>query len=201
MLFKGNPIESKNYSSQISEAGKKIAQISDRKEVINYEFITSPQIRTSASIFFSRVEIGEELLESMENFQISDSNYDDLTFQDKIAAVISHELVHSNGRHAIKSIEKILSYCFLVSRINFVVSGFFGIVVGSLFSLYMYATSRSNEFQADRFGMFYMEKAGYNPKAALWLHEFFIYEKKISNKAPESNSKNYKKNFGYPSLS
>ena len=34
--------------------------------------------------------------------------------------------------------------------------------------------SKRNEYEADRLGMHLMQKAGYNPKAALWLQEYFI---------------------------
>jgi len=42
-----------------------------------------------------------------------------------------------------------------------------------MMKLYMLAGSRSHEYEADKYGMYMMEQAGYNPKAAVWLQEFF----------------------------
>ena len=42
-----------------------------------------------------------------------------------------------------------------------------------IFKLLQTHGSRQHELEADRYGMLYLKRAGYNPKTAIWLQEFF----------------------------
>jgi len=41
--------------------------------------------------------------------------------------------------------------------------------------------SRQHELEADRYGMLYLQRAGYNPKVAVWLQEFFAKQRPDDN--------------------
>jgi len=40
--------------------------------------------------------------------------------------------------------------------------------------LFLLSGSRAHEYEADKYGMHLMQKAGYNPNAAIWLQKYFI---------------------------
>jgi beta-barrel assembly-enhancing protease len=43
----------------------------------------------------------------------------------------------------------------------------------TIFNLLQCHNTRQHEFEADRYGMVYLKRAGYDPKAAIWLQKFF----------------------------
>ena len=118
-------------------------------------------------------------------------SYADLTAESKVAAVMAHEIVHSDKRHAARSGEFIL----LVLAAYFLAKCIFErsyakktedeetqsslftysawVIIGLVGDWYHKIMSKRNEYEADRLGMHLMQKAGYNLKAALWLQEYF----------------------------
>ncbi|MBI5346702.1 MAG: M48 family metalloprotease [Chlamydiae bacterium] len=122
--------------------------------------------------------------------------YEDVKPEDKIAYVLAREMVHVDARHTARKIEKMAFFClaFLALRlVGFFASQIFdkpeykaiellGVLsnlifpfyssILSLFTIYLFSGSKSQEYEADKYAIHYMQKAGYNPKAALWLHEY-----------------------------
>ncbi len=87
--------------------------------------------------------------------------------QSKIAAVQAHEIAHVSARH----IARWLEVTALLNILLFPVMEFieeFLLLDTLLWSSY----SRSQEFEADKLGMKLMHKAGYDPKAAIWIQHF-----------------------------
>lgn len=95
----------------------------------------------------------------------------------ELAAVLGHEIAHATARHVSKSLSRNLTIMAVgqvaVSAIS--ASGAGGVqnafnrAIVEGINLYIPAYSRSNEAEADRVGILYAAKAGYNPKAAVDL--------------------------------
>ena len=98
--------------------------------------------------------------------------------EDELAAVMAHEIAHVNCRHVTERLTRISSAAILTEVVAAIAQsqgqkdvaditrGVF--VGGAAIIVPMY--SRKDEAEADRVGLFYMAKAGYDPRAAarLW---------------------------------
>ncbi len=94
---------------------------------------------------------------------------------DEIAAVIAHEIAHVNCRHSTKALSRNMLYGGALAvgaaiakardydKAAYVLGGAFVAYEGLLVTHY----SRHDEYEADRVGMMYMAKAGYDPRAAI----------------------------------
>lgn len=99
--------------------------------------------------------------------------------EDEIAAVLAHEIAHATARHVTERLSSI-STIALVGEIAASViheagspagSDAFRRIFYSGMDVYVPSYSRKSESEADRIGLFYMAKAGYNPQAAVTLWE------------------------------
>lgn len=95
--------------------------------------------------------------------------------EDELAAVIAHEIAHVTCRHATERLSKIMTAAAaaevaasLAERRDHEKTA---LAIRSLFmvgsSLWIPVYSRQDEYEADRIGIFYMAKAGYDPRAAV----------------------------------
>lgn len=105
---------------------------------------------------------------------------------DEIAAVLAHEIAHATARHVTERLSR-LSSIMLIGEIAASVIAGAGSPDGSdafreIFSqgmnIYVPSYSRKSEAEADRIGLFYMAKAGYNPESAVRLWERAALERK-----------------------
>lgn len=113
--------------------------------------------------------------------------------EDELAAVLAHEIAHVNCRHSTERLSKLLTYATMVeigaqvaehedeSDLATAIRALFA--VGTAF--YIPIHSRTDEFEADRVGLFYMAKAGYDPRAAprIWKRVAEEQEKGSHDKA------------------
>ncbi|QQR80809.1 MAG: M48 family metallopeptidase [Deltaproteobacteria bacterium] len=96
---------------------------------------------------------------------------------DELAAVLGHEIAHATARHVTKAMSRNMTLMAVgqvaVSAIGASGAGLvqdaFNQAIVSGINLYIPAYSRSNEAEADRIGIMYAAKAGYNPQAAVDL--------------------------------
>ncbi len=99
------------------------------------------------------------------------------TFDDELAAVISHEIAHATARHVTEALSRNFTIMTIgtiaVSAISAsgagTVQNVFNNVIQEGINLYIPFYSRGNESEADRIGILYMAKAGYKPRAAVDL--------------------------------
>lgn len=148
-----------SWQNYVNEVGQKIVAVSDRKD-ITYTFtvIESDQINAFAApggyVYFYT-----GLLRMMDN-------------EGEMAAVMAHEISHVVARHSIKRLQAAMG-ASLAYQLVFGDNGgealqsAVGIGMGLLFAGY----SREDERQADKYGIYYMQKAGYDPNAAITMFE------------------------------
>jgi predicted Zn-dependent protease len=98
---------------------------------------------------------------------------------DEIAAVIAHEIAHVNCRHSTESMTRNMLYGGALAvgsaiakskdydTAAYVLGGAFIAYEGLMVTKF----SRTDEYEADRVGMMYMAKAGYDPRAAVRIWE------------------------------
>lgn len=94
--------------------------------------------------------------------------------EDELAAVMAHEVAHVNCRHSTERLSKIMTASIIAEvaasvaehkeeeDVATAIRALFA--VGTMLWIPMH--SRTDEFEADRVGLFYMAKAGYDPRAA-----------------------------------
>lgn len=153
-------LNDQEWQAYINEVGQKIVKVCDRQD-IQYQFkvIESDQINAFAApggyVYFYT-----GLLKEMEN-------------EAEMAAVMAHEISHVVARHSVKRIQAAMGVT-LAYELVFGESGSsqaldaaIGIGMGLSFASY----SRSNEREADEFGLVYLVKAGYNPQGAVTMYE------------------------------
>jgi|GEM_PF-772147 len=94
---------------------------------------------------------------------------------DEIAGVLAHEIAHATARHVTESITRNLTFQLAGSVVSSAIamggsqmgSNLFGQFFSAGYNIYAPSYSRSNEEEADRIGLFYMAKAGYDPRAMI----------------------------------
>ena len=93
---------------------------------------------------------------------------------DEIAAVLAHEVSHVTARHVTESLTKNMTIMLAGQVASSAISAgsvqggnLFGQFFSAGYNIYAPSYSRKNESEADRIGLFYMAKAGYNPQAAV----------------------------------
>ena len=103
---------------------------------------------------------------------------------DELAAVMAHEIAHVNCRHTTEEMSKIMAAAAIIEIVAVVAESNdesdmatalrAAFTVGSLLWVPMH--SRGDEAEADRVSLFYMAKAGYDPRAAprIWQR---VYQK------------------------
>lgn len=96
--------------------------------------------------------------------------------KDEIAFIMAHEMVHANARHITEAISRnvtIMAVGQVAAQLITNASTQGGNVFQQVFSegmnIFIPSYSRKNEFEADREGLFYMAKAGYDPRVAVEL--------------------------------
>ncbi len=96
---------------------------------------------------------------------------------DELAAVLGHEIAHATARHVSESLSRnftimavgqIALSAISASGSGTIQNAFNRAIVDGL-NLYLPFYSRGNEAEADKIGILYMAKAGYNPRAAVDL--------------------------------
>ncbi len=103
----------------------------------------------------------------------------ELKSEAELAAVLSHEIVHAAARHGARSVEQgtLLAAGAVIVSVLASDQKYAGIVDyatqggAALLSLRF---SREHELEADHYGIDYMVRAGYDPKAAVELQETFV---------------------------
>jgi predicted Zn-dependent protease len=103
----------------------------------------------------------------------------ELNSEAELAAVLSHEIVHAAARHGAKGMESgmLLQGAVLATGIYTQDKSYADLAVGAAqLSSQLISTrfGRDAESESDKYGMRYMKRAGYDPRAAVTLQETFV---------------------------
>ncbi len=161
----GNYTVNPELSSYVNEVGQKLAAVSDRE--LPYEFTVLNNSTPNAwALPGGKIAVNRGLLLELQN-------------EAELAAVLSHEIVHAAARHSAQQMERgmMLQGALLATTIAVQGSEYGGLVVGGAqvaAGLIHTKYGRDDELEADYYGMQYMARAGYDPRAAVGLQETFV---------------------------
>jgi predicted Zn-dependent protease len=146
-----------NYLNQekVAEIGKRIADVSDRKELIfTFKVLDKDDVENAFALPGGYIYIFKALLEKLDD--------------DELAAIIAHEVGHVCARHGIKRLQSSLGYQIMqILVIRGAKDSYTRRKAGEAFGQLMLANSREHEFEADALAVKYLKKAGYNPEGML----------------------------------
>jgi predicted Zn-dependent protease len=167
--------ESKIFANQrwqdyFNDIGQRLVAVSDRKDIqYNFKVIESDDINAFATPG-GYVYIYPGLLRIIDN-------------EAQLAAVTSHEISHVVARHSIKRLQQVLGITILQEIVlGESTSETLETAIAVGMSVALSGYSRSNEKEADKYGVYYMELAGFNPIGA---EELFTNMKAASGNVGE----------------
>jgi predicted Zn-dependent protease len=144
-----------NYLNQekVARIGKKIADVSDRRELIySFKVIDEDDVENAFALPGGYVYIFKALLEKLDD--------------DEIAAILAHEVGHVCARHGIKRLQSGLGYQILQILVTGAAKdSYTRSKAGEAFGQLMLANSREHEFEADALAVKYLKKADLDPEA------------------------------------
>ncbi len=153
-------------SSYVNEVGQRLAKVSDRHH-LPYEFVVlNNSVPNAWAMPGGKIAINRGLLLELDS-------------EAELAAVLGHEIVHAAARHGAKAMERGMLLQASMIGVGVALSDnknanlWLGAAsVGA--NLITQRYSREHELEADRYGMRYMSKAGYDSQAAVSLQETFV---------------------------
>lgn len=145
--FSGDPLQQK----RAEDIGKKIAAVSDRKE-IDYHFqVLDDDDLNAVSLPGGYVYVNTGLLDKVSN-------------DDELACILAHEVGHIVARHSIKKLQAMQSYSILRLLVAAAPgTGEVGNAADIAFTEFLLGYSREDELLADQLGARYAKLAGYDP--------------------------------------
>jgi predicted Zn-dependent protease len=153
----------------VREVGQRVATVADRD--LPYDFrVINESVPNAWALPGGKISINRGLLTAMGS-------------EAELAAVLSHEVVHSAARHGAQSQSRsiLLQGAVLAGGLaagaatdddRYTQAALLGGMVGA--QLISQRHSRDAEREADLYGMRYMKRAGYNPRGAVELQETFV---------------------------
>lgn len=150
----------------VSEVGQKLAEVSDRPD-LPYEFVVLNSSTPNAwALPGGKIAINRGLLTKLDD-------------EAQLASVLGHEIVHAAARHSVQRMQQGMLISAGVAGLGFALSDnewagmlMGGAALGAQLALAQY--SQSDELESDYYGILYMEKAGYDPAAAVELQQLFL---------------------------
>lgn len=152
-----------NQLARVQTIGQQIAEVSDRKDV-PYRFGAIQKKSLNAfALPGGTIYVHSGLAEKASD--------------DELAAVIAHEVGHVAARHAAKHLQADLGFTLLVQIAAATgADPASGQVANSIYGLLRNGYSRQDELEADRLGLHYADRAGYNPDGMVTFFEKMLEE-------------------------
>lgn len=153
-------------TAYVNQVGQKLAQVSDRKD-LPYEFVVlNNSVPNAWALPGGKIAINRGLLTLLED-------------ESQLAAVLGHEIVHAAARHTAQQMTQgtLLGLGVQIAGIAAQDTNYdqllgLGAQLGA--GAWQARHSREDELEADKYGVEYMVKAGYNPQGAVELQETFV---------------------------
>lgn len=164
----GQYVVDKALTSYVNQVGRKLAAVSDVPN-LPYEFVVlNNEVPNAWAMPGGKMAINRGLLVELED-------------EAQLAAVLGHEIVHAAARHGAssKTQQMVIGAGALLAgaaisnkkpEYAVLAVGALGVGANAWNSKY----SRDHESESDKYGIKYMVKAGYDPKAAVELQELFL---------------------------
>ncbi len=184
----GRPV---SFERLVRETGEKIAKTSDRPDLPYLFKVLDIRKENAWCMPGGKIAFYEGLVKAFQN-ETRDFGVGTFTLEEKIAAVLGHEIVHAAARHSTTAFEFGLIVSAIVTALYEAIALVFSDDEGELsknlpwpiefvldklhylaITLITSPGDRAAEFESDKFGMVYLHRAGYRPEAAIWLQEFF----------------------------
>lgn len=146
-------------SAYVNSVGQKLAKLSDRPN-LPYEFvIVNDDTLNAWALPGGKIAINKGLLLLMEN-------------EAELAAVLAHEITHAAARHTAERWER-HTVRPAVDAVEMIFNPTHSLVIATEFTADVIEMkySRDAENEADRYGLEYMARAGYDVSAAKTVHE------------------------------
>lgn len=179
LKFTNDPLQKK----RVEDIGKKIAAVSDRKEIDYYFQVLEDDTVNAVSLPGGYVYVNTGLLDKVSN-------------DDELACILAHEVGHIVARHSIKKLQAMQSFSIL--RLLVAVApaqgaGEVGTAADAAFTQFLLGYSREDELLSDQLGARYAKLAGYDPHAMI---TFLIKLQEINRRMP-LQEKSYFKTHPY----
>lgn len=147
-------------TAYVSEIGQKVASQSDRRNVpYSFKVIDNDKEINAFALPGGPVYVYTGLLKSAEN-------------EAELASVLGHEVAHIAARHSTEQLTKQYGFAIIAQLILGEDPGIAAKIGRDIVgSLGMLKFSRDDEIEADRLGVRYMLRAGYNPEAMVSFQE------------------------------
>lgn len=154
-------------SSYVAKVGAKLAAVSDRPQ-LPYEFVVlNNDVPNAWAMPGGKIAINRGLLLHLQD-------------EAQLAAVIGHEIVHAAARHGAQQQSQSilvnigLAATAIAAQREEKYGGAAVLAAGVGAKAWMARYSRGNESESDRYGIEYMVRAGYEPRAAVELQQTFV---------------------------
>jgi predicted Zn-dependent protease len=149
----------------VQGVGERVAAVSDRK--LPYEFtVLNNSVPNAWALPGGKIAVNRGLLTELKS-------------ESELAAVIGHEVVHAAARHSAQQMSRgmLLQGGMVAAQVAASDSEYGGLyVLGANLGaqLLMQRYSREAELEADKYGIEYVQAAGYDPRGAVSLQETFV---------------------------
>lgn len=154
-----------DIAAYVKQVGQRLAAVSDRK--LPYEFnVINDSTPNAWALPGGKIVINRGLLV-------------ELGSEAELAAVLGHEIVHAAARHGAKGMERgmLLQGVVIAAGVASQNSEYSQLAVGGAglaSQLLTHKYGRDAERESDYYGMLYMSRAGYDPRAAIDLQQTFV---------------------------
>jgi len=146
------------WQNYVSDIGQKIVEVCDRKDISYHFAIIDSNMVNAFAAPGGYIYLYTGLLKSMDN-------------EAELASVIAHEVSHVVGRHSVKRLQAAMGVSLVEQLVLGQSSEAMRAVVNIGMGLTFASYSRSDENEADNYGIQYLVRAGYNPEAAVTMFE------------------------------
>ena len=157
-----------NLQAYVSDVGARLAAVSDRD--LPYEFVVlNSGVPNAWAMPGGKIAVNRGLLTELQS-------------EAELAAVLGHEITHAAARHGAQAMERgmiaqgaLLATALAVGESEY--SDYTRLAIGTAAlgaQLMTQKYGRDAERESDLYGMVYMQRAGYDPKAAIDLQRTFV---------------------------
>lgn len=154
VLAKTKTLADADWQNYVNKVGQSLARFSQRKD-LTYTFtvLNSKEINAFA-LPGGPLYIYTGLLKLMDD-------------EAELAAVLGHEIGHVDGRHAVRQMQPVVGITAIEALAFGDKSPAAQQALNMVLAIALTGYGRSQELEADQFGLFYTHKAGYDPNGAV----------------------------------